>query len=523
MDKNKLFTDKLYAIRRLIYGGTDCKVVGGELDQLYHWLQGKYSGLDLFKRIDEVADELLSERVLRDESYTESFLKDFLNFYFSKVETELYDAWGIVFAKIFSGERAVIYPGIYAAFFRIYLQQLPELYEVDELIFPLSRELNLFKLFGSWKPVIEEIFFHSSTYTLLFDSLLRNSLVLYLYEQYKEEKPLNIWFPFAGNGIEPLLISYLLHLIHEVESGEKRFKKLAIFCSDHTPELLKRGLNLGPLDNFIGRTKEDFAHENGLKLKEIGASRGAAKRVLHLVEADFEGTLKLPADSFSIVIINSVKYSGREMIERLFDHFRELNRDLQLIVELESESEPELKDFNFGGQRAVELLGSRFVSGERRDYYQSYLRFELYADTEPVEVKEDSLEELFRIGPTLDKRELKARLEGLDKSCLRESLSYLHYASLLARAKMFKRSYELIRDHYEADYNLSYKSLKAIIRYCKNEKIVKRVETFIIEKQIKEKGFSAELLDAISGEIDRFYAEYGEPGEVDDEDELTWL
>jgi len=78
-------------------------------------------------------------------------------------------------------------------------------------------------------------------------------------------------------------------------------------------------------------------------------------------------------------------------------------------------------------------------------------------------------------------------------------------ADLYASINLFSKAFALVKENYEADYSLSYKILSDIRDKSKNNKLKLSAERFIIDKKIKEMGFSSELVEAIAEEIDDYF------------------
>ena len=107
----------------------------------------------------------------------------------------------------------------------------------------------------------------------------------------------------------------------------------------------------------------------------------------------------------------------------------------------------------------------------------------------------------------MNKKELKQSILKIDKTTIKTKRDYLTYAFLLAKASLFNKAYDILKNNYTYSYKYSYKILKIIIDNSKNEKIINKIQNFISEKQIKEKGFTAELFDALIDGIEEYEIE----------------
>lgn len=511
MNIDKLIENKLKIIRQKIFSSANNSEIEKELDFVFIQIKNNYQELDFIKKFDQLISGIVIDRVLKDKNYVNGFFKKYINQYFCTMKADVYTAWGILFAKILSSKIKLKYPVVFANFFKIYWSKLPVLYSQEELVFPLEENIDLFEIIQSWKEVIDDLLANSSSYTLIFNSHIRNKLVLYLYDFYQKRGSLNIWFPFAGMGIEQLLISYIFNLIFELENNMPALKNFCILSSGMKDYLYEEGIKINPFKDLFSKTKEDFARENGIKVKDITITQKNARKKMIFSKTDFAFSGQIIDRNFEVIIINSLKYSDviffQQKLLKLFNKLSSLNKEILLILETQTNFKIELANFSIGNYKPVDLIDDIFISANN-DYFLSYLVFKFQPEQSQEEDStgedETLFEQLRKKVNNLGAVELKKMLLKIDKKIIKTSKDYLSYALLLAKARLYNKAYDIVKNTYQDDYTQAYKVLVEIIDNCKNHKIVKRCENFIVEKQIKEQGFAAELLDAIVEEYDKF-------------------
>ncbi len=512
MNNDSLFYNKLKSIHNNINTSKNEKDINHELDLLHDFIHNRYNDLDLFKKFDEIINEILNQEVLKNETYTEGFLKKYLNLYFQKLKTDIYASWGLIFLKILSIKTNLRYSLIYSSIFKIYFKYLDIEYSINDLVFPISDEIKLFDIINSYFPILESLINDSSSYNLLFNPLFRNKIILYLYDFYKKNNNLKIWFPCSGIGTEPLLFSFLLNLINELETNQDKMKNLKIFCSDTNDTLLEEGLRINPLNDLLLKTKSDFASENNINEKNIKVTINNSKKSLIIKKNDFLNTGKYIEEVFDVLIINSLKLSdivffNKKIIKR-FNKLSEINRDIIIILEIRTPEKIDENDFSINGFKPASILESSFIPEKNNDYYLSYMIFEIKSQKEiKIEEKTNSLGYFYRIYDIISQKELKQTILKIDKNSIKTKKDNLIYAYILAKASLYNKAYDITKNNFSADYNFSYKILKTIVDNCKNNKILKKIENFIEEKEIKEKGFTSELFEAIIDGIEEYEIE----------------
>ena len=114
-----------------------------------------------------------------------------------------------------------------------------------------------------------------------------------------------------------------------------------------------------------------------------------------------------------------------------------------------------------------------------------------------------SFYEIYEKKEKLSPKEIKKLLNDNKFNLSKKNI--IKMADLYASINLFSKAFALVKENYEADYSLSYKILSDIRDKSKNNKLKLSAERFIIDKKIKEMGFSSELVEAIAEEIDDYF------------------
>ena len=77
-------------------------------------------------------------------------------------------------------------------------------------------------------------------------------------------------------------------------------------------------------------------------------------------------------------------------------------------------------------------------------------------------------------------------------------------SDIYCRAGYFSRAFAIVKNKYRVKPSASYRVLKSIIKHTKNEKLIEKCKRFIEDTELHISGFSAELVDVLNDEIDRF-------------------
>jgi hypothetical protein len=507
MDKNDLFDKQILNLRRKISSFDNYKDIEDEIDGIFNYIQNNWKELEFFTKFDILIEELLSERVTKDKIYCSTFLIKYLNIYIDLIKTDFYNSWGVIFSKILKFKLNFNFPEIYSYVLKFNAGLFANIFKNVDLAFPLERDLPLTDIIREWKAVFEEIIANSSSYVLLFDAQTRNRIALYLYEYLKSNNSLSIWFPFAGIGIEPLLFSYIINLLVEAD-GEKGLEyKFKIYCSDRQFDGLKKGIEQSPFEEIFFRIKKDFANQNGIEVKNIKTNMKIAKRSIILEKSDLIYKGETLDKTVDFALINSLKMSRydeyRNKICKIFKSVDSISPKTKFIYEVKSKFSLSWDELDINGYDG-ELLTSNLNCFNDDNYILFFLAEKIKNAPQTNEKNADaSFYEIYEKKEKLSPKEIKKLLNDNKFNLSKKNI--IKMADLYASINLFSKAFALVKENYEADYSLSYKILSDIRDKSKNNKLKLSAERFIIDKKIKEMGFSSELVEAIAEEIDDYF------------------
>ena len=488
------------------------------IDNIYEYINKNWKDIDFFSRFDSLINEILIERVVKDKNYCNSFLIKYLNLYIDIIQLDLYNSWGVIFSKYIGVKLGFRHPKIFADLLMLYPKMFIEEISCNDISFPIyfddknvDDSFPLSNTLIKWSSLYEEIINNSSSYAILYNSKIRNKLVFYLYEYYKKYGTLRIWFPFSGTGIEPLLISYIINLIHEQKNKTQIDNKFQFYLSDHSNAILKNALDSNFMDEVFIQIKNDFCTQNKLKPKDISTSKKSARKKIIYQDEDLIYKNNVINKDIDFVIINSHKLSNykdkskKDKIDKTLTKLSESFENINIIIELKSDFHIDKTDINFDNFDTIDCISSDFFDKEK-DYHLSYFLLKSKQKlNNTINIKENNFDYYYKNRNDIEPSKLKKII--LKNEFSTENINPLQFAELLSLCGLYNRAFDIVKKEYKIDYNLSYKILTIIENNCKNIKISNNARTFINENKIKEMGFSAELLEAIIEEIDDYFLE----------------
>ena len=329
-------------LHKLIFSDYDTKQITEKLDITFDFIKRNYTDTEFTEKLTELINIILIPKVMDKKEYCNSFLSKYIKIYMDELSLNGEYILSLILSKSSKKEQ-------YNKLVLYHIIKLIEEPKIEDFL--SSIENNLFYEFISkYRIILYDILLNSSSYELLTNSKLRNKVILYLYKQYKENLSLNIWFPFAGACIEPMLISYILHLICEVDG--KEISSFNIIASDHNNKILQNGYKSNIFDSIFEKMKEDFCKENGISIKNIKTSKKKSNKKIHLENIDFLNTPTLPIlnKKIDIIIINSNKLSLYKQNEKEIEQILEKIQNMKIskvLFEIKEEFERDIYRFNY--------------------------------------------------------------------------------------------------------------------------------------------------------------------------------
>lgn len=504
MDKLAEIIEKnLIKINNMIISSAESGDIDQSVSHLYNLIKEKYNDIEFFKIFDQIINLLSTPRVIKDKDYTENILKKYLILYYKMLDCDYFDEIAILFNKIIRNKRISSYPIIYKNIFQL----ISDDNNIDEQL--INEHTNLSLIIGKYLPVIKDITEYSSSYTLYFNSKIRNELILFLYDFYSKNKELTIWFPFSGISVEPQIFSYLFHLVADLKKKKTSIKNFNIYVSDHTGKLLERGLRSNFFEHIFQKMKDDFCKINQIPPVEIKTSLTKAKKAITYENLDLIYKNEVLNKEINFVVINSLKLSDLtfekdKMFKLLNKIHRTLNKSI-VIIELISQFPIKETELNNDKIDKVKLICNDFYSKENIDYHIQYFAFYFKPISENTIEVNISINDLFENYKNMDIEMIKKSLNLIDTDLnISSNEEIFKYSEILAKAGFHSKSFSLIKKIYKSDYNKTYGLLNYIYSSTKNEKLKKSVDSFIITNRLRENAFSEELFFAIEEEIDVF-------------------
>ncbi|HOV12892.1 MAG TPA: hypothetical protein PK771_01300 [Spirochaetota bacterium] len=495
------FEKQLREIKNKINSYADYSEIEALIEYIINYTKPKLNEIDFFKKYDQIINVLTSTSAIKNQLYVEKLLKKYFINYLEYLKCDDYGGLAILFHKILRNKFFFFYPIIYK-----YILQLinfdEELYDI--LTFDNNK---LFGLISSKISFFEDIVEFSSSYCLFFNSKLRNQMVLNLFDYYKKNKKLYIWFPFSGISLEPQLFSYIFHLLFELDSNKTFINNFSIICSDHSNFLLENGYKSTLFNELFLKIKDDFSKENNLKIGSIKTNLAKSKKNIEIKKVDFIVKNEIPDIDIDYVFINSLKLSNltyeKERILKLLNKLYQSNQEIKVILEILSSYFIKEIDFNSSLPIKSKLICSEFYSQENKDFHILY--FEIHFEKNKSQNEEIiNLSKLYDYYQSGDIKKLKSVIKNNLNIVLNTNDEKIKYAEILSSVGYHSRSFEMVKKHYTIDYNKSYYILNDILTHSKNEKLIKSVELFIKLKKIREKRFSEDIFKAVKDEIDNF-------------------
>ena len=125
------------------------------------------------------------------------------------------------------------------------------------------------------------------------------------------------------------------------------------------------------------------------------------------------------------------------------------------------------------------------------------------ADNKTESPKSDYISRLYAVRDTFSEKEMKKKLSGGDYIVSENQM--IQYAELLLLAGQYGKSFDVIKQYYETDFDKSYQLLQNILGKCKNNKINESIERFIVDKEMKPNGLGEAMLEAIVDGIEDYF------------------
>nr|HPO49627.1 hypothetical protein [Spirochaetota bacterium] len=400
-------------------------------------------------------DRISGDRISSDKDYVEGVLKKVLSLYFNVLSGDIYEKMAIIIHKILKNKNYFQYPLVYK-----YILLLKK--SNEETIDLFDEKFILFDYINEKIDFFKKIADYSSSYNFFFNSMMRNKIVLFLYDFFLKNKSMNIWFPFSGIALEPLVFSYIFHLILETDKKKKNIQNFNVYCSDYSFYLLEEGLKTEIYNDIFLKIKNDFCFENQINPRFLKTSLQKIKNSIVVENKDIILKNEFIDKDLDFIFINSFKLSNitfeSEKISKLINRISQNYRSVIVIIEIVSEfslKEIPIKNDNI---KKVKLLCSNIYPQDNRDLHIHY--FAIYLEDVKKNQSEDELSIVdFFLDRNVDPEEIKDKLKNFDDKKLVSKEDFFKYSEILTKAGFFSKSFDIIKKIYKSDY---YRSDKII-------------------------------------------------------------
>ena len=491
--KEEIFLSQLRAFRKLIHADTTqcgvfiCDMISYLDTHSSEEKQSEYYGMLL--------NELLCDDVIDDAQLCRQALLPAINAYYAvcsnRTDTEV---WADIFERYLGSKTHCRHPLVFADILRICRSAFRGV-TAQNAALPLDDEFNLSGLFHKWGELFERYLADGSSYLLLSDAKVRNDVAKYMLSAADGSGSIRVVFPYPGTGIEPLLLLYTMSLIHEVRYGSPLDNVKFILIGDKGGLLRSIDTADNSFDEVFINLKNSFCEQNRLKVKDIKTNLKAIKHKIAIIAA--EEWIDKP-QSVDIAVINAA-YMG----------CCEIGSDCSLRVPiglLIYESRNDSIPTNYESVQVIAETFDRaaecavhYILCQRQNNAQSVGA----SDTKRASAKSNYIEELYAVRDTFSEKEMKKKLAQSDYIVSEDQM--IQYAELLLQAGQYAKSFNVIKQYYESDFDKSYRLLQNILGKCKNKKINDSIERFIVDKEMKPNGFGEAMLEAIVDGIEDYF------------------
>jgi hypothetical protein len=503
LNNEELFERKLREVHKKIFSQTSPEIIFEELDILLEYSQKYFDEVEYFKKFTQIIDMLAKPKVLENQKYVDGFFKEYLNRYFDILKPDFFECYGLLFSKILKEKICISSVKIFVEIFKIIFPTLTK--DFNDINFPLGTNVSLFQILKKTVPLIENALINSTSYNLFFNSKSRDKIAEFLFDYYKKNGKLSVWFPFSGLGIEPLMLSYIIHLFLENEKRITNPENFSFHCSDSNFNILEKGLESKNFEEYFIKIKNDFCKMSGINPKNVRTTIKNAGKKIVIYDKNLAVKNERIDKKVNFIFLNSscFSYENTENFERIIDIISKYFPDVKIIMEIKKDFPLKIENFEINNLKHKEIIISEHVT-KISDFHLNYVLFSIEKE---FETKKEvfNFREFYKRHFEMTEDDLKKEIKNVKVEMFKTGLELLQFAEILSRAGLFSKSYEIIKKNFKSNYNKSYKILKKIIEKTKNSKLKLSAEKFMFNNKIIEKGFSAELLDGISEEIDKFY------------------
>ena len=473
------------------------------INDYFQFIQDNYNEIMTFEKLDQLLEFLIYQYYKNENLNINSVFIPLLNNYIKKLNIDSCTAWGLVLFKLLKSELDLHYPSAYACYLQNHFQINSQLR--PDLIFPLDPGFHLHLCLQELISRIMPSLIFSCSYHIVFHNSVRTLMIRYLYNYYLKNRRLNIWFPFPGLGLEPLMVSYNFLLIYEQNYKEKP-SAFSLYLTDNEQNLAELNMNYANNLNIFKQLKSAFCRENKIIEKKLKTSLKTAKQKIHLLNKTEKIEKKLDFIFIGYQLSNKKPDYLDYIAKKITDLEKTVHNPTKVIIEFQTKFKQDWHTIEINNYPIKKVIFDDFLS-KQNDIHLVYLEIELTSQNQKISKQSFNIEELINGKDTINKKNLKNILKSINEKEIKNSNQLFKLCSLYVQSCFYKKGWNILKNIYQTDYNKTYELLSKILNNCKNEKLNKKILNFIKQTKLKETAFNAELLDAIKNEIDDYFAE----------------
>lgn len=406
----------------------------------------------------------------------------------SLLDGDVYSLWAIVCSlypgSLIAGIDSDLIPGLIV---KSVFKSDSFCYDPADLSFPLDAATDAAAVIVYITENINK--FLSSTESFYLSSIdsVRNDIVKRMADFFSGRE-VSFVFPESGILTTPALFLYISDYI-AYKSGFKL--KSSALCGGTDPDLLKSAYGNRVYEEMLAEFKSQLGSvvESGAipKIKEI--SRGLK------IVPDIDTVFEEAAGCENAVFVVNRRGLSEDFVTDIATRVK--NSSFYLLVEnvfMDGDDELHLRQLK---KESIFRTEPFLIKEESR--FLSY-GFYLVKGIQKTQVYD--IDYFYHSGKKISDEVIKS----IKSSVISSDLSRLKFGYILARSGHYKESFDLVKKYYKADPVISDKTLHIIMDAECDLNLRNKAESFYFSRGIQSLSFGAELIEAISDEIDDYLA-----------------
>lgn len=478
------FETQLLYLRKILRKGA----IATASDTVAHILalnSSNFTGEPFFINLEKMLDAIVFDDLLSNKQYTGSFLRQIVNYYGVYFENQLSAVTSALLCRFpYFRERQIPIWAIEGV--ATFLLESTG----NEFALPFAEAESFFSFVNGTLPAIQHYFVEHSGLTFLHDPLCRNKTALFLKKLAAAHPKVQIHVLCQNMSVfEALMLQHLLGLLGVAPQP--------LFFVNAEQQEIDAAYRLHPYQQAGELLKQKFMTQNGIDTLPTAEEESAA----HI-----QPKSERKPDTNGITVRLNAGESDAEPENECY----------LVTCRYSQNCDKEIPDFLIG-KKIVEYFGPELRSSPKRDSYVSLICCFCKKREKPRE--RASIRTFYKsIRKIKNEEEIKALLKETNLDPPASPDEALICADVYCRAGYFTRAFTILKKHWAAKPDAAYRIARSIITHTANNKLKQQCESFTALHNLAELGFSAELIDALNDEIDKFIRE-----KPDRKDKTIWL